>query len=74
MADIREWMRRNMLMLNDDKTELILFHPKSTNSVELPQGVTVGNSSISPSKAAKNLRGGQVVATSPHVATEAKSL
>ena len=41
-------------MLNDDKTELILFHPKSTNSVELPQGVTVGNSSILPSKTARN--------------------
>ena len=55
MADIREWMRHNMLMLNDDKTELILFHPKSADSVELPQGVTVGNSSISPSKTARNL-------------------
>ena len=55
VADIREWMRYNMLMLNDDKTELILFHPKSTNSVQLPQGVTVGNSSISPSKTARNL-------------------
>ena len=55
MADIREWMRYNMLMLNDDKTELILFHPKSADSVELPQGVTVGNSSISPSKTARNL-------------------
>ena len=27
VADIREWMRYNILMLNDDKTELILFHP-----------------------------------------------
>ena len=55
VADIREWMRYNMLMLNEDKTELIVFHPKSTDSVELPQGVTVGNSSISPSKTARNL-------------------
>ena len=55
VADIREWIWYNMLMLNDDKTELILFHPKNTNSVQLPQGVTVGNSSISPSKTARNL-------------------
>ena len=55
VADIREWMRNNMLMLNDDKTELLIFHPKSTDPVDLPQGVIVGNSSIPPSKTAKNL-------------------
>ena len=54
MADIREWMKNNMLMLNDDKTELLLFHFISADSVHLPQGVTVGSSSIPPSKTAKN--------------------
>ena len=54
VADIREWMKNNMLMLNDDKTELLLFHPISADSVHLPQGVTVGSSSIPPSKTAKN--------------------
>ena len=55
VADIGESMRHNMLMLNDDKTEIILFHPKSTDSVEFSQGVTVGNSSISPSKSPRGI-------------------
>ena len=55
MADIREWMKNNMLMLNDNKTELLIFHPKSADSVDLPEGVSVGSSSIPPSKTAKNL-------------------
>ena len=37
VADIREWMR-----YNDDKIEIILTHPKSTDSIKLPQSVTVG--------------------------------
>ena len=28
VANIREWMKNNMLILNDDKTELLLCHPK----------------------------------------------
>ena len=55
MADIREWRKNNMPMFNDDNTELLLFHPKSADSVDLLQGVTVGSSSIPPSKTAKNL-------------------
>ena len=37
VADIREWMR-----YNDEKIEFILAHPKSTDSIKLPQSVTVG--------------------------------
>ena len=55
MADIREWMKNNRLMSNDDKTELLLSHPKSADPVDLPQGVIVASSSIPPSKTAKNL-------------------
>ena len=55
IVDIRAWMRTHMLKLNDDKTELIIIHPKSAEQDRLPDSVVIGNSSIKPSKEARNL-------------------
>ena len=46
VADVREWMRTNMLLLNDDKTGLIMFHHKTSECNEVPKAVVVGDSSI----------------------------
>ena len=44
-----------MLMLNDDKTELLVFHQKTSDCNEVPQAVVVGDSSITSAKTARNL-------------------
>ena len=55
VADIGEWMRTNMLMLNDEKTELLVFHHKTNECSEVPQAVVVGDSSITSAKTTRNL-------------------
>ena len=48
-------MRANMLMLNDDKTKLLVFHQKTSECCEVPQAVVVGDSSITSANTARNL-------------------
>ena len=43
IKDIRTWMRLNMLKLNDDKTELLIIYPMSSDLDSLPDSVDVGN-------------------------------
>ncbi|KAK2153178.1 hypothetical protein NP493_2338g00027 [Ridgeia piscesae] len=31
VVSIRQWMKTNMLKLNDDKTEILIIHPKSAH-------------------------------------------
>ena len=54
---IREWMTNNKLKLNDDKTEALLFHTKSSFSSfeHKPSSILVGNSAIHFSSSARNL-------------------
>ena len=54
LKDIVAWMHQNILKLNTDKTEVILFHPKH---VKVPEDfhVQVGASKIKPSECVKNL-------------------
>ena len=53
--DIRTWMRLNMLKLNDDKTELLIIYPKSSDLDSLPDSVDVGNITIKAATEARNL-------------------
>ena len=56
LSDIRSWMIRNKLKINDDKTEfLIIASPHSHKQLSDEHCLTVGNSSIAPSSSAKNL-------------------
>ena len=53
--DIRTWMRRSFLKLNDDKTEVLLIGSRrQLSKIALP-GVTVGESLIAPSTAVRDL-------------------
>ena len=53
---IRGWMTNNKLKLNDEKTEALLFHTKSSfSSNQKPSSILVGNSDISFSSSARNL-------------------
>jgi hypothetical protein len=41
--DVKEWMRKNMLKLNDDKTEVITFRSKHRSDHKERASVTVGD-------------------------------
>jgi hypothetical protein len=53
--DIKTWMTNNMLKLNDDKTEALLFSGSSSQAPHLPSSITVGSSNISFANTARNL-------------------
>ena len=53
---VRGWMTDNRLKLNDDKTEAILFHSKTSfSSSTKPDSLQVGSSSIPFAPSARNL-------------------
>ena len=55
IQEIRSWMRQNLLKLNDEKTEFLLFGSRQQLSkVSLPS-ITIGDSQITPSSQARNL-------------------
>ncbi|KAK6175986.1 hypothetical protein SNE40_014357 [Patella caerulea] len=53
--DIKDWMTRNMLKLNDTKTECIFFGPNTRLKSLGSNGVVVGDAIIAPSDTVKNL-------------------
>ena len=56
--DIKTWMTKNQLKLNDDKTEALLFPFSSsfkTSTVSLPDSITLGSHNIPFSDSARNL-------------------
>jgi len=55
LNDIVSWMHLNMLKLNADKTELILFCSKRNAERMSDIAITVGDSVIKPSTCARNL-------------------
>ena len=55
VCDIRQWMRNNMLALNDGKTEIIHFSSKFSASSTSPCNVQIGGVDITPSGTARNL-------------------
>ena len=56
ISDIRQWMRNNMLALNDSKTEVIHFSSKfSARSSASPCSVRIGGVDVAPSNTVRNL-------------------
>ena len=53
--DVRNWMRSNMLVLNDDKTEVVHFSSQLKSNVEVVSSLRIGNSFIIPSVSVRNL-------------------
>lgn len=53
VALVRSWMSKNMLKLNDDKTEFLVIRPRSMEPYTLP--ITIGDTTIAPSDCARNL-------------------
>ena len=56
VISIRQWMKTNMLKLNDDKTEILIIRPKSAHQHLLPESVRIGNTNVTPNTHARNLR------------------
>ena len=54
-VDIKTWMTRNKLKLNDDKTEALLFSGSVPSDCILPTSVAICSSSVSFSQKARNL-------------------
>ena len=53
ISDVKVWVVQNKFQLNDDKTEILLNG--SAPRIDLPSSVSVGQSGISFSSAARNL-------------------
>ena len=53
--EIREWMNRNMLKLNDDKTELIVFTSKYKQDLYNDLTITIGGTVVDCSSQVKDL-------------------
>ena len=54
-VDIKTWMTRNKLKLNDDKTEALLFSGSVPSDCTLPTSVAICSSAVSFSQKARNL-------------------
>ena len=46
VSEIREWMNQNMLKLNDDKTELIVFTSKYKQHLYNDLNITIGDTVV----------------------------
>ena len=55
LADTRKWMRVNMLKVNDDKTEVMLFTSKHKQNVMGPIELMVGDTLVQSAPFARNL-------------------
>jgi hypothetical protein len=55
LSDIVSWMHTNMLKLNTDKTEVIVFSSKLNERFVADTTITIGTSKIKPSNVVKNL-------------------
>ena len=55
VAEIRPWMRTNLLKLNDDKTEFIVFGTRQSLSSVDDTTICIGNDTISNKHIVRNL-------------------
>ena len=55
LKDIRSWMSSNFLLLNSDKTEVIVFGPKHLRDTFSNQIATLDGITLTPSTTARNL-------------------
>jgi len=54
LLDLANWMSQNTFKLNQDKTELLIFHSKFRRQPTFPS-LNVGTDVITPSDSAKNI-------------------
>jgi len=55
LADIITWMSANMLKLNEEKTELIIFNPKHQVRINEDLRLQVGKNTVSVASSLENL-------------------
>ena len=55
VSEIREWMNQNMLKLNDDKTEVIVFTSKYKQDLYNDLSITIGDTVVDCSSQVKDL-------------------
>lgn len=55
VSDIKQWMNANMLKLNCDKTEFIIFNPRRKKSSFTEHTLNLDNSIFTPAACVKNL-------------------
>ena len=55
LKEIQLWMEINMLKMNEDKTEFIIFTPRSSKINTSHLSLQVGLSNVTPAKVVKNL-------------------
>ena len=55
LSEIREWMNQNMLKLNDDKTELIVFTSKYKQDLYNDLSITIGDTVVDCSSQVKDI-------------------
>lgn len=55
ISDISKWMKMNMLKLNEEKTEFIVFRPTKLDRISLDMSLLIGPTTITPSSCVKNL-------------------
>ena len=55
VSEIREWMNQNMLKLNDDKTELIVFTSKYKQDLYNDLNITIGDTVVNCSSQVRGL-------------------
>ncbi|XP_067237023.1 uncharacterized protein, partial [Chanodichthys erythropterus] len=55
IADIKNWMTRNFLLLNSEKTDILIFGPKTSSRKNLEYSLTLDGCSIKPSSSVRNL-------------------
>ena len=54
VAEIRTWISRNYLKLNDDKSELLVFHTKHSPRPNI-SNIMVGEEGIAPTASCRNI-------------------
>ena len=55
LVEIREWMMSNLLILNDDKTEVMRFTSRLKKNIEKLESLRIGGFDIIPTKCVRNL-------------------
>ena len=54
IGNVKDWMLTNKLKINDNKTDVLLVHPKNSSNFSV-SSISVGNSTISFTKEIRNL-------------------
>ncbi len=55
IVDIKNWMRNNFLLLNSEKTDVLIIGPKNHTSNNLEHGLTLDGCSLDSSSSVRNL-------------------